>query len=178
MNTIIKLPILDIKVEAKFHLMKNFRALEIINFHGSAKANLSGEELVRELIWDKSLSVQVQEIDEDHQKLVVLFNILNHSVEDGEAAIYINAVLEELINCTVWHFSHEERLMLKYNYKSSAEHRTEHQELIESARELQQKCLKDGRSVSSEDVQFLELWLTGHILGTDMELGSYLGEVM
>lgn len=68
--------------------------------------------------------------------------------------------------------------MLKYAYDGYEEHRTEHQELIKSARELQQKYLQEGKQISSEDIVFLEQWLTGHILGADMELGSYLGEIM
>ena len=133
---------------------------------------------MKDLIWDKALSVQVREIDEDHRKLVNLYNILNHAVVEGDAADYIEAVMEELICCTVWHFRHEERLMLKHGYKGLGEHKTEHQELIESARELQQKLLQEGKSVSSENIGFLEHWLVGHILGADMDLGSYLGEVM
>ena len=133
---------------------------------------------MKDLIWDDSLSVQVQEVDDDHRKLVNLFNILNHSVMAGDAANYIDAVMEELITCTIWHFRHEERLMLKYDYEGFEEHKTEHQELVDSARELQQKILQQEKSLSSEDVEFLEQWLTGHILGTDMKMGSYLGERM
>jgi hemerythrin len=138
----------------------------------------SGEDLLKELVWDNTLSVQIQEIDEDHRRLVDLFNILNHSVAEGDATNYIEAVMEELISCTVWHFSHEERLMLKYAYEGLEEHKTEHQELVESARALQQKFLQESKQLSSEDILFLEQWLTGHILGADMELGAYLGEVM
>jgi len=129
---------------------------------------------VKDLIWDNSLSVEIDEIDEDHRKLLDLFNMLNHSVMEGDATDYIEAVLEELISFTVWHFRHEERLMLKYGYEGLVEHKAEHQQLIESARALQQK----GKEVSSEDVEFLEHWLTGHIFGADMELGSFLGGVM
>jgi hemerythrin len=133
---------------------------------------------VKELIWDNTLSVQVQEVDDDHQKLVDLFNILNQSVEQGEPVNYIEAVLEELISCTVWHFRHEERLMLKYGYDDYEEHKAEHQELIDSARELQQTFLQAGKEISAEDITFLENWLTGHILGMDIKMGSYLAEVM
>ncbi len=133
---------------------------------------------MKDLIWDKALSVQIEEIDDDHRKLVDLYNILNHSVVEGDATDYIEAVMEELISCTVWHFRHEERLMLKYGYEGFAEHKSEHQGLIESAKELQQKLLQEGKAVSSEDIEFLEHWLIGHILGADMDLGSYLGEVM
>ena len=133
---------------------------------------------MKDLVWNSTLSVQVEEIEEDHRKLVDLFNILNHSVVEGDATDYIEAVLEELISCTVWHFRHEERLMLKYGYEGILEHKREHQELIESAKALQQKFLKDGKRISSDDIEFLEHWLTEHIFVADMEMGSYLGEVM
>ena len=133
---------------------------------------------MKDLVWNSTLSVQVDEIDEDHRKLVDLFNILTHAVMEGDAPDYIEAVLEELITCTVWHFRHEERLMLKYGYEGILEHKKEHQELIESAKALQQKFLKDGKRISSDDIEFLEHWLTEHIFVADMEMGSYLGEVM
>ncbi|WP_295392714.1 bacteriohemerythrin, partial [Thiolapillus sp.] len=107
-----------------------------------------------------------------------LFNLLNHAVEDGEKKDYIDAILEELISCTVWHFRHEERLMLKYAYDGYSEHRKEHEELIESIKALQQERKKEGISVTQDDIEFLEHWLTGHILGADMDLGAYLSEVM
>ena len=133
---------------------------------------------MKDLVWDNTLSVEVKEIDEDHRRLVDLFNILIHSVLDGDETDYVKAVLDELISCTIWHFKHEERLMLKYGYAGFADHKSEHQELIESAKALQQKFLRESKSPSTEDIQFLEHWLTGHILGADMALGSYLGEVM
>jgi len=133
---------------------------------------------VENLIWDDSLGVQVEEIDEDHRKLVELFNILIHSVTENDAQSYVDAVIEELISCTIWHFRHEERLMVKYGYEGIREHKQEHADLIESAKNLQQKIKYDGNPVSTKDIEFLEQWLTGHILGADMDLGSYLSEVM
>ncbi len=133
---------------------------------------------MKELKWNKMLSVAVDEIDDDHRRLVELFNILNRSLEEGEATNYIEAVLEELITCTVWHFRHEERLMLKYDYDGFSEHKTEHQELIDSVKALQLKFLKDGKRLSNEDIEYLETWLTEHILVADMQLGAYLVSVM
>lgn len=133
---------------------------------------------MKDLVWDHVLSIEVEEIDEDHRKLVDVFNILNHAVSEGAAPDYVGAVLEELINCTVWHFSHEERLMLKYGYDGYEAHKAEHQDLINSARELQQKYLQTGIIDEKEDLEFLEHWLTEHILATDMKLGLYLIEVM
>ena len=125
---------------------------------------------MKDLVWDNALSVDVDEIDDDHRRLVDLFNMLNHAVVEGEPENYINAVFEELLGCTIWHFRHEERLMVKYGYDGYEEHRDEHNKLIETAQALQ------GKAVSTDEIEFLEKWLTGHILGADMELGAYLGE--
>jgi hemerythrin len=133
---------------------------------------------VKDIVWGDILSVAVDEIDEDHRKLVNIFNILNHSVVEGESPDYLAAVLEELINCTVWHFSHEERLMLKYGYEEIEVHKAEHQELINSAKKLHQEILQVNHLVTDEDIEFLEHWLVEHILTTDMRLGSYLSQVM
>jgi len=142
---------------------------------------------MKDLIWDSTLSVDVPEIDEDHRRLVDLFNLLNHAVEEGEDRAYVEAVMDELISCTVWHFRHEERLMLKYGYDGFAEHKSEHDDLIESAKLLQQKFLQAGesaassdvsRAISNQDIEHLEHWLTGHIYGADMDLGLHLSRAM
>lgn len=133
---------------------------------------------MKDLVLDETLTVGIEEIDEDHNKLVNLLNILNHSITEGAATDYIEAVLDELINCTVWHFSHEERLMLKYGYDGYEEHRTEHQDLIDSARELKKKFIQMRKLDEKEDLVFLERWLTEHILVADTRLASYLIEAM
>jgi len=133
---------------------------------------------VKDLVWGDTLSVEVDEIDDDHRRLVELFNILNHAVDEGDSTDYVEAVLDELISGTVWHFRHEERLMLKYGYGGSAEHKAEHADLIESAQALQQKYLQGDRRLSNQDIEYLEHWLTGHILSADKDLGSYLSGVM
>ena len=133
---------------------------------------------MKDIVWDEILSVGVEEIDEDHRKLVNIFNILNHSVMAEESSDYLAATLAELINCTVWHFSHEERLMLKHRYEGIEEHKAEHQELINSAKELQQEILQADKPMVDEHIEFLERWLTEHILTADLRMGSYLSQVM
>ena len=133
---------------------------------------------MKDLVWGEILSVGVKEIDEDHRKLIHIFNILNHAVMERESPEYLAAILEELINCTVWHFSHEERLMLKYRYKDIEEHKAQHRELIQSAKELQQKILQAEKPMVHEQIVFLERWLTEHILTADGRLGSYLSQVI
>jgi len=133
---------------------------------------------MKNLVWSHILSVEVDEIDEDHRKLVDIFNNLNRAVTEGESPEYLAAVLEELINCTVWHFSHEERLMLEYGYEGIEDHKADHQELIKGAKALEEEILQANESVSEEHIASLERWLTEHILTADMRLGTYLAQAM
>jgi len=132
---------------------------------------------MKDIAWSKILSVGFEEIDEDHRKLVGIFNELNHSVTTGEPADYLAATLDELINCTVWHFSHEERLMLKHHYGKVEEHKAEHRDLVQSAKALQRHILQASQGVTEDEIVFLERWLTGHILTTDQQLGTFLSQV-
>ena len=133
---------------------------------------------MKDIVWGEVLSIGVDEIDEDHRKLINIFNTLNHSLTEEESPEYLAAVLEELVNCTLWHFSHEERLMLKYGYEDMKEHRRTHQKLILGVKELQHKILQANKPIGDEDVVFLERWLTEHIFTDDMKLGAYLSQVM
>lgn len=130
--------------------------------------------MIKDIVWSDVLSVGFDEIDDDHRKLVSIFNTLNHAVQEGASPEYLAATLDELINCTVWHFSHEERLMLKHGYPEAAAHKTEHGELIDSARVLQREILQANQLLVDDQILFLERWLTEHILTADMQLGTFL----
>ena len=101
-----------------------------------------------------------------------------HAVAEGESTDYIDALLEELISCTIWHFRHEERLMLKYKYDAFEDHKSEHRDLIDSVRALQKKFHKENKLLTSEDIEYLSKWLTEHIVRNDMRMGFHLTKVM
>lgn len=133
---------------------------------------------MKDITWSTILSVGVEEIDEDHRKLVGIFNELNHAVTNGESADYLAATFDELIKCTAWHFSHEERLMIKHRYPELDLHRMEHRELIAAAQRLLGMLVQTDRAVASAEIEFLERWLTEHIFTADQRLGSFLAQAM
>lgn len=124
------------------------------------------------------MSVGVDEIDDDHRKLINTFNLLSQAVAAGDPPAYQAALLDELINCTVWHFSHEERLMVRYGYDQAADHMNEHRALIESARKLRDELIDAQQSVTEAHIEYLERWLTEHIFTADMRLGDRLYQAM
>ncbi len=126
--------------------------------------------------WDETLSVQVEEIDDDHRRLVALFEELEQAVREGESQELTDMLAAELVSCTDCHFRHEERLMYRQGYPGLDEHRREHQELMATARTLLEERQAAGAAISPDDITFLDHWLTGHILGPDMDLGNWLNE--
>lgn len=68
--------------------------------------------------------------------------------------------------------------MLKYGYEGIEEHKAVHLELVKGAKELQEKILQADKTIADEDIEYLERWLTEHILTDDMRLGAYLSQVM
>ena len=52
---------------------------------------------MKDIVWGKVLSVEVEEIDDDHRKLIDIFNILKHAVTEGESPEYLAAVLEQRV---------------------------------------------------------------------------------
>ena len=129
---------------------------------------------MKAIAWSKILSVGVEEIDDDHRRLIAIFNELNHAVASGASAEYRAATLDELLKCTAWHFSHEERLMLKHDYPARAAHTAAHVELIEAATALQAKLALADKAVANDELAFLDRWLTEHILTVDQHLGGFL----
>jgi hemerythrin-like metal-binding protein len=129
---------------------------------------------MKDILWSEILSVGVKEIDEDHRKMIDLFNVLNQAILSQQPQEYLTAVLEELINCTIWHFSHEERLMIERQYPEYEAHKYEHRDLIAGVKELQHDLLYSGGQLTEEQIQYLERWLTQHILTTDQKLGHWL----
>lgn len=130
---------------------------------------------MRELVWDDLFSIGIDEVDADHQILLNLFNLLAQSAEGELGREFMAAVLDELINATAWHFSHEERLMLQHGYEGLDGHKAEHRELIDSVREFQQSWMDSG-TLDEEGFDFLERWLTEHILVSDMEFGNWAAD--
>ena len=126
--------------------------------------------------WDTTMSVKVDKFDAHHQKLIDLINKLYVSMESGEGASVLNKILLELIDYTNYHFSSEEDVFEKYKYPRTEEHKKQHQILLTTAGNLY-KELESGQAVLTEEVlDFLQDWVTNHILVEDRKYSDFLSE--
>lgn len=119
------------------------------------------------LIWNKSLTVNVHELDEQHKGLVDMLNQLHEAVEQNRAKAAVEPLIAGLTQYTATHFAEEERFMLTFRYADYAAHKLEHEEFTRRVLELRDR-FECGQAIAPDHVMsFLIEWLVRHILGSD-----------
>jgi len=119
--------------------------------------------------WKPEYSVNVEEIDEQHKKLVSLIDKLYNSIYSFKTREELGGILEELIEYADYHFSTEEKYFDKFNYEYSEEHKREHEIFREKMLDLNKKFKNKELEISFELMDFLEDWLLDHLMEQDQK---------
>jgi hemerythrin len=126
--------------------------------------------------WSNTLSVEVQEIDQQHQKLIRLINKLNDAMLQRRAKEELGNIIQELLQYTISHFALEEKYFDKYGYPDAAAHKTEHTRFVAQAQKFRAE-LEDGKmGLSIEIMSFLSDWLRNHIMVVDKKYTAFFHE--
>jgi len=131
------------------------------------------------IAWKPSLSVFVDEIDDQHKQLYVRMNAFLESVIRGDGKQEVGQTLKFLIDYCVVHFSTEERYMKRHDYPAYPTHKQAHKDLTASVLEIKQEI---EQGLTSQHiialVNRLGAWVKDHIEKMDKDLGVYLGSVL
>jgi hemerythrin-like metal-binding protein len=126
------------------------------------------------IVWNEDLSVNIQEINEQHKKLISMINELNTAMGAGKGKDVMGSVLARLVDYTKSHFAVEETLMQKHQYPGYISHKAEHDKLTKQVIDIMDK-FKEGKAiVTVEIMNFLKNWLTSHIQTIDKRYSSHL----
>lgn len=123
------------------------------------------------LEWSEELSTGVSVIDSQHAWLMVLLNGISDAVKTGQPEQRIQALLEELIAFTRYHFDSEERLMHQYGYAETLIHQQAHRKLLEDLLSIQRHFESASLMLT---LQALKDWLIKHVTESDRRLGKAL----
>jgi hemerythrin-like metal-binding protein len=132
--------------------------------------NKNTQDLV---IWSSEYSVQIPEIDEQHQTLVACINSLWRALTAGRDHEVICDLLETLRDYTETHFFAEETLMQEASYPDLEIHRQIHQSFVEKLRVVTAGH-KKSQPVGMELLQFLTSWLINHIQASDRQFADFV----
>lgn len=116
--------------------------------------------------WTKSLSVDINFIDNQHKKLFGYINDLYDALEKKKTKEILQPLMENLEDYTKTHFSFEEEKFKEFNYPRTKEHIGEHQKFIKQLRQIKRRI--ESESADPEDLlSFLVEWLMNHIKKVD-----------
>ncbi|MFZ2406898.1 MAG: bacteriohemerythrin [Methylobacter sp.] len=128
------------------------------------------------LNWNDQLVLGIESVDKQHKHLIDLTNQLNEAVAIGADRDTIINIVNGLIDYTVYHFQHEERLMsdAKFNPTIYAIHEAEHKEFVAKMTAVQREVQIDISALSDNLIDYLVNWLYHHILNTDKQMALSL----
>jgi hemerythrin len=124
--------------------------------------------------WNPSYSVGVAQLDDDHQYLISLINVLLESLGNEQGHATAGVVLRELGEYAGKHFTAEERLMAQAGYPHLAQHRREHEIFKGRVAEMKQEFEANCGFDASKLLIFLRSWLLRHIQQIDKQYSSHL----
>jgi hemerythrin-like metal-binding protein len=124
--------------------------------------------------WVREYSVNIAELDRQHQNLFRIVRHLRDAIASGHGEEVTEAVLTEVVHYTIHHFATEEGLMQQYGFPGTASHRIEHNTLTLELCRLQKEQAAGKPDAAECLLRFLQQWLKEHLLKTDKGYVAFL----
>lgn len=126
--------------------------------------------------WRDSLSIGVEEIDNQHKQLLAHFDKLLKACESGKGLEELKILLGFLDGYVIKHFKDEESIQRLRNYPGYDAHKKEHETFVERLKTLKQEISTEGIALHHlmETNNLLLKWLLHHISTVDVQLGKFL----
>ena len=94
--------------------------------------------------WTPALSVGVENIDQEHKKLIAICNKMAFNVKGVNNIKTTAEGFKELRAYTVYHFSNEKKFQSAIGYPDLKNHSKEHDKLRKSVKAYQQSLYRQG----------------------------------
>lgn len=122
---------------------------------------------MKEIIWDDSFSVGIQEIDHQHKKLIQIWNefyrVSTLEVDSEE----VSDTLNKLTDYAFDHFSAEEQLMVKYDFPGYDHHKDCHDNFWKSLAQFSVDTVEGITTVPRDMKDYIFKWIQDHMKGED-----------
>ena len=124
--------------------------------------------------WKSSFSVGVTEIDNQHKRLIEIINQLHDTMKAGATPAALSKIVQELVDYTRFHFTHEEKMLERAGYSELTEHKRVHRAMIAQVENFRNQVGSGAATTPLKLMAFLKDWLSKHILETDMRYSKTL----
>lgn len=124
-------------------------------------------------IWNDSFSLGIEDIDKQHQHLFEIGIQLHDLIERAEHEDCYDEIvsgINELKAYTVFHFLHEEKLLMESEFSDLQNHKEEHQSFVDYLDDIDLNMIDEQQQESLISmVKFLAKWIFKHIHESDMK---------
>ena len=128
------------------------------------------------ITWKAEYSLGIPSADAEHKELIGLLNeIHDELLRPGAGDSDVYEFLGELYAKISAHFALEEKLMLEHRYDGYAEHKADHERLLDEIRDLMDE-FEDSNALDAEVFgKKLDAWFSNHFRTMDARLHQRLG---
>lgn len=121
------------------------------------------------ITWSNELSVNIETIDQQHQKLINMINEFYDEITKKSNKELIAELIHKMKAYATEHFRAEEKLFKELDYDDVEDHIKQHEHFIKKVENLEQRYKNGKLILSIEITEFLKNWLVNHIQKIDIE---------
>lgn len=126
------------------------------------------------MTWEPSLSVNDQELDRQHMRLVGLINSLQDAVAAGTPRPAMDRIASDIAMFARLHFREEESVMTLIGYPAAGPHIEEHAEFTAKLDGFMRELLAAEQPITETEVGMLKDWLLRHLSESDSGYAAHL----
>lgn len=127
------------------------------------------------LNWKPEYSVGIESMDAEHREMIDLINEVYAKLGASPQEEEVEECLENIYTAISLHFALEERIMRDNSYVEYAEHKEDHEDLLDEIRDLMDEFVADSRTGARLLEKRLSDWFGRHFATFDARLHGRLG---
>jgi hemerythrin-like metal-binding protein len=122
--------------------------------------------------WHQAFDLGLEELDNDHKKLVEYTNELNNLIKQNADNILISKILDNILLHLRAHFNREESILKKIQDEATAnKHHESHEESFNYLSQLRDRYKNEPETISGDRLlNFLHQWIINHIFNHDHKM--------
>ena len=124
---------------------------------------------LEKLEWSNNLSIGNTNIDNDHKKLIKIYNDLIDLIELDRNREEFAKILSKMTDYVLKHFKKEETYMQEFSYPKLTEHKQYHRDYSYKVAMYNVNLFGINPPEPREVIKFFEKWWTNHIMNSDLD---------
>ena len=114
------------------------------------------------LQWRGDFDTGIREMDVEHRQLIAHIAKLQQEMAGGAEPEKVLNILRQIYDEIAEHFALEEKVMQQMSYAAYADHKEDHETLLEDLREIMEEVDEDGGIDEVQLTDDLDRWFSDH----------------